>query len=97
MNPKIDKNEIIQDSGKKITQYWSDGQVDVDTADWNRSSLKCKNILFLAIMLINVKNAFFIQNIQNYMTTSFERLQHFWHRFKMTEENLQHCAFKVTL
>ena len=46
MNPKIDKNEIIQDSGKKITQYWSDGQVDVDTADWNWSSLKCKNILF---------------------------------------------------
>ena len=50
MSPKFDKNVIVQASGKKITQYWSDGQVDVDTADWNRSSLKCKNILFLAII-----------------------------------------------
>ena len=54
MNPKIDKNEIIQDSGKKITQYWSDGQVDVDTADWNWSSLKCKNVLFFSNYVKNV-------------------------------------------
>ena len=55
MNPKIGKNDIGQDSGKKITQYWSDGQVDVDTAGWNSSSLKLKIVLCLDIMLIRVK------------------------------------------